>query len=117
MNNYIVKHTFVSNEFVFVYLYDIVNNYNIIGKAKILLKDKSLWNFKITENKRHRGFGKLLMRETIKIFRNTLKSAKITLYVEVENTIAKHLYETFGFQIICTEEMYGKNAYKMELTL
>ena len=57
------------------------------------------------------------MEETIKIFRNTLKSPKIALYVEIENNIAQCLYEQFGFQKICCEEMYGRNAYRMELTL
>ena len=82
-----------------------------------MLKDNTLWNFHIDKNKRHLGFGKFLMEETIKIFRDALKSPKIALYVEIENNIAQHLYEQFGFQKICVEEMYGRNAYRMELML
>jgi diamine N-acetyltransferase len=64
-----------------------------------------IWRFMIAEPYQKRGFGRAAMQEVIRMIRDEDKFDLIHLDYVPENTIAKSLYESFGFRE--TGEMEG----------
>lgn len=76
-----------------------------------------LYSIAINSDKRGKGFGKILLKESItELSMNNIKT--IYLYVDHENIHAISLYQNIGFTIIGFKDNIcgvGKKCYKMEL--
>ncbi|MPM85852.1 Mycothiol acetyltransferase [bioreactor metagenome] len=86
---------------------------------KGLRKKSVIFSIAIDKEFRNRGFGRKLLKESIKEMKINNVSA-IFLYVNVNNVPAVKLYEKTGFTILNeVENICGKNerCYKMELKL
>ncbi len=78
-------------------------------------------NFLIHPQFQSKGYGSLLLQETIERIKKRLKEIKkIVLNVQVNNSLAIKLYEKFNFQknskIIENYYQSGEDAYLMELS-
>jgi len=78
-------------------------------------------NFIIHPQFQSKGYGSLLLQETIERIKKRLKEIKkIVLNVQVNNSLAIKLYEKFNFQknskIIENYYQSGEDAYLMELS-
>ncbi len=91
----------------------------------VVIKDRedqaNIINFLIHPQFQSKGYGSLLLQETIERIKKRLKEIKkIVLNVQVNNSIAIKLYEKFNFQknSKSIENYYqsGEDAYLMELS-
>ncbi|MFX1320813.1 MAG: GNAT family N-acetyltransferase [Promethearchaeota archaeon] len=90
----------------------------------VVIKDRedqaNIINFLIHPQFQNKGYGTLLLQETIKRIKRLKDIKKIVLNVQVNNYIAIKLYEKFNFQkntkIIENYYQSGENAYLMELS-
>lgn len=78
-------------------------------------------NFLIHPQFQSKGYGSLLLQETIERIKKRLKEIKkIVLNVQINNSLAIKLYEKFNFQknskIIENYYQSGEDAYLMELS-
>ena len=90
-------------------------------KGRILIEKKfgncvCLWSIKIYEEYQKQGFGKLMLKETLKYITTKLHDTKkIELFVYKNNTIAIALYKKLGFKI--SKEYSHTDEYLMEIIL
>jgi len=91
----------------------------------VVIKDRedqaNIINFLIHPQFQSKGYGSLLLQETIERIKKRLKEIKkIVLNVQVNNSLAIKLYEKFNFQknskIIENYYPSGEDAYLMELS-
>ena len=90
----------------------------------VVIKDRedqaNIINFLIHPQFQSKGYGTLLLQETIKRIKRLKDIKKIVLNVQVNNYIAIKLYEKFNFQkntkIIENYYQSGEDAYLMELS-
>ncbi|MCK4687447.1 MAG: GNAT family N-acetyltransferase [Candidatus Lokiarchaeota archaeon] len=91
----------------------------------VVIKDRedqaNIINFLIHPQFQSKGYGSLLLQETIERIKKRLKEIKkIVLNVQVNNSLAIKLYEKFNFQknskIIENYYQSGEDAYLMELS-
>lgn len=97
----------------------IISKYNdeIIGFAgiKVIIDEANIMDIVVKKNHRNQGTGTLLLGNLIKISKE-LNLNSITLEVNVKNSIAIHLYETFGFKNVGTRKNYYKNCDAIIMT-
>ena len=82
--------------------YFVLENENeVIGYAGLwhIVDEGHITNIAIKKDYRGLGLSKLLMKELIKYFNDNSLSF-LTLEVRESNTVARNLYESFGFKII-----------------
>lgn len=96
---------------------------HIIGFI-IVIKDRkdivNIVNLLIDSKFQNRGYGSYLLQHTIEKIKNLKIIKKITLNVQLSNTIAITLYEKFNFKRYPLIENYyqsGEGAYLMELNI
>ena len=90
----------------------------------VVIKDRedqiNIINFLIHPQFQSKGYGSLLLQETIERIKRLKEIKKIVLNVQVNNSIAIKLYEKFNFQknskIIENYYQSGEDAYLMELS-
>lgn len=90
----------------------------------VVIKDRAdranIINFLIHPHFQNKGYGSLLLQETIQRIKRLKEVKKIVLNVQVNNSIAIKLYEKFNFQknskVIENYYRSGENAYLMELS-
>lgn len=91
----------------------------------VVIKDRedqaNIINFLIHPQFQSKGYGSLLLQETIERIKKRLKEIKkIVLNVQINNSLAIKLYEKFNFQknskIIENYYQSGEDAYLMELS-
>lgn len=90
----------------------------------VVIKDRedqaNLINFLIHPQFQCKGYGSLLLQETIERIKRLKEIKKIVLNVQINNSIAIKLYEKFNFQknskIIESYYQSGEDAYLMELS-
>jgi len=90
----------------------------------VAIKDRedqaNIINFLIHPQFQSKGYGSLLLQETIERIKRLKEIKKIVLNVQVNNSIAIKLYEKFNFQqnskIIENYYQSGEDAYLMELS-
>lgn len=68
-------------------------------RGEFIYDDGTLWNLKIYDKYRGRGYGNKMIAKIIK------KYSYLNLFVESNNTIALHLYQKYGFK---TTDDYGR---------
>ena len=95
----------------------------IIGYV-ILIKDDehrfNLINFIIKKSSQGKGYGSLLLNETLSILKEYSNINKVILNVKITNFKAINLYKKFGFKIVEEiKDYYRRNesAYLMELKI
>ena len=91
--------------------YFVLENENeVIGYAGLwhIIDEGHITNIAIKKDYRGLGLSKLLMKELIKYFNDNSLSF-LTLEVRESNTVARSLYESFGFKIIGERKKYYKN--------
>ncbi len=77
-------------------------------------------NLLIREEYQHQGLGSFLLKRTLKEIKNKNKFKSIILNVKIDNDIAIHLYQKYGFKVIKIIENYyesGASANLMKLKL
>lgn len=95
----------------------------LIGSI-VVIKDRedqaNIINFLIHPHFQNKGYGSLLLQETIQRIKRLKEVKKIVLNVQVNNSIAIKLYEKFNFQknskVIKNYYRSGEDAYLMELS-
>ena len=85
---------------------------NIIGEIDYSypLESVDLLYIFIDKEKRGNGYSKLLFNESIKELKE-LNVKEIFLEVNVQNNVAKNLYETLGFMMVGTRKKYYDDLY------
>lgn len=93
-------------------------NNEIVGFAglKFSIDEADIMNIVTKKSYRNNGVATLLLENLISICKD-LKLSSIFLEVNEENTIAIHLYETFGFKNIGLRKNYYKNKNGIIMTL
>ena len=105
------------------YFLKLVLNKKIIGFIIALHDEKdriNIINLLISKKYRRNGYGTILLKRSIDIFKKLDEIDRIVLNVKVTNSIAIDLYRKFNFKIIDEVENYYsqmENAYLMELKL
>ncbi len=77
-------------------------------------------NFLIIEEYQHQGLGSFLLKRTLKEIKNKNKFKSIILNVKIDNDVAIHLYEKYGFKVIKIIDNYyesGASSNLMKLKL
>jgi len=101
----------------------LVLNKKIIGFIIALHDEKdriNIINLLISKQYRRNGYGTILLKRSIDIFKKLDEIDRIVLNVKVTNSIAIDLYRKFNFKIVDEVENYYsqmENAYLMELKL
>ena len=74
--------------------------------------------FRIREEWQGRGLGQYLLRGVISVI-EARGYREITIGVEDDNSLAKHIYEKFGFTefVACRRESYQGDSYEYDLLL
>ncbi len=82
----------------------------VIGYAGLwhIIDEGHITNIAIKKEFRGQGLSKLLLKELIKFFDDNSLSF-LTLEVRESNTVARGLYESFGFKIIGERKKYYEN--------
>lgn len=113
----------INSNSLFLKLVTPKNEEHIIGYV-ILIKDNefrfNLINFIIRKKYQNKGYGSLLMQETLNIVKKYKEINKMILNVKTTNLKAIKLYKKFGFEIIERIENYyreNESAYLMELKI
>lgn len=83
------------------HVYTVIAKYNsdIIGYGHIDYQDKYWIGLYIHDNYQNKGYGKILLNHLIKISKELFIN-NLYLSVNIENTIAIHIYNKFGFKVI-----------------
>ncbi len=113
----------INSNSLFLKLVTPKNEEHIIGYV-ILIKDNefrfNLINFIIRKKYQNKGYGSLLMQETLNVVKKYKEINKMILNVKTTNLKAIKLYKKFGFEIIERIENYyreNESAYLMELKI
>lgn len=77
----------------------------VTGRRDIL----EIWSVHVFEEFRRMGYATMMLKRVINKYLND--SRPLRLYVYKDNTVAIHLYEKLGFEIIGE---YGSNAWTMQ---
>ena len=75
---------------------------------------KKIYNFRIYEDHRRKGFGLKAIEKTIAYIKRKYKEANVWLYVEKNNTPAVKIYNKVGFK---GEPKLESPTYSMTLTV
>ncbi|MFX1259161.1 MAG: ribosomal protein S18-alanine N-acetyltransferase [Promethearchaeota archaeon] len=93
----------------------------IVTGFVIVVKDRedraNIINLVIHPNYQNKGYGSLLLKETIKRIKELNKVNRIVLNVKVNNTSAIKLYKKFGFQIVQQIDNYYRSKEASYLML
>ena len=97
----------------------IVENGRVVGYGGmwLIIDEAHVNNIAVDPACRSRGYGRLLMKELMRVAYNALEICKMTLEVRVTNDEAIKLYTSMGFEVAGTRKGYyddtGEDAYVM----
>ena len=85
------------------------NEITSFGGIKIILDEANLMDIVTKKDMRHKGFGKILLKELLTLSKKS-NCLSITLEVNENNDNAISLYNSFGFKTVGKRKKYYQNG-------